>query len=110
MSRDRALVRSRVLLVLHYSLRLLIVLTPVLLVWNHFGMNRVFELSTANGHEFTVKDDRPLAGGSIATLTRSDKSTVMDCHIEKKYEWPFCDLTIQVAAVPNGVDFTQYDS
>ena len=110
MSRELGLVRSRVLLALHYSLRLLIILTPLLLVWNHFGMNRTFEINAKSGHQFSVYDDRRLGGKSISTLKNTGDSMVMDCQLQGPFEWPFCHFSIQLAELQNSVDLSGFES
>lgn len=96
--------------VLNYTLLLLVILTLGLLTWHHFGMDRVFVLDPLKGHEFTVSDDRGLGGKSIATLSAAGDLRVMECTLEKTYAWPFCDLAIRLAEMPDGVDLTNYES
>lgn len=110
MDSELGVIRNRALLVLHYSLRLLIVLTPALLIWNHYGMNRVLELSAKSGHTFLVQDDRRIGGNSVATLKRSNDTMGMDCLLQKQYEWPFCHFTIELATLQNSVDLSKFDS
>src|ERR1700693_1489692 len=101
---------ARVSSFLRYTLPVLIVLTLVLPIWQHVGMDRVFALDPAEGHWFSAHDDRPEGGTSVATLTRDGKSMVLDCQLEKKYEWPFCEISILLAEMPNGIDLSGFDS
>ncbi|MDQ1925152.1 hypothetical protein, partial [Massilia pseudoviolaceinigra] len=70
----------------------LIVLTATLLVWQHFGMERVMEFSAASGRPVELLDERLQQGGSVAKLTRRPDALVMDCDLRLTFEWPYCRL------------------
>ncbi len=50
---------------LRYVMAGLILLTLVLLGWQHWGMNRRLDISPQTGYRYSVTDDRP-EGDSIA--------------------------------------------
>ncbi len=100
---------STFLFLRHASL-LLIVLTAALLTWHRFGMNRVLVLDPKRGFVYSAQDDRQQGGDSVAALELDDKSTILNCHLNTKYTWPFCQVAIRLAAMPNGVDLGNYDS
>jgi diguanylate cyclase (GGDEF)-like protein len=56
-------------------------------------------------------DDRANPGGrSVATLSRLGDTLGMDCDLRAGYEWAFCELQIEFAKAPRGVDLSRYDS
>ncbi|MBV8666170.1 MAG: GGDEF domain-containing protein [Burkholderiaceae bacterium] len=89
---------------------LLTVLTAALLTWHRFGMNRVLELDARHGFSYTAQDDRPMGGASIAAIEHAARGEILTCELSKKYTWPFCQASIRLAAMPGGVDLTEYDS
>lgn len=88
----------------------LIVLTVALLVWQHFGMERVMEFSSASGRPVEVVDDRIMRGDSVATLTRRPDALVMDCEVRLTLQWPFCQLLFPLGRNGAGVDLSAFDS
>lgn len=89
---------------------LLLVLTPTLLVWQHLGMTRVFEISPQYPYGVTVTDDRDETGHSIASLVRTGDALVMHCDLRAGFAWPFCKLQFHLGQGGKGVDFSQFDS
>ena len=50
-------------------------------------------------------DDRANPGGrSVATLKREGRSLDMDCDLRAGYEWAFCELLVEFAKPPHGLD------
>jgi diguanylate cyclase (GGDEF)-like protein len=88
----------------------LIVLTVALLVWQHFGMERVLEFSSASGRKVEMVDDRLQQGTSVATLTRRPDALVMDCELRTTYQWPYCRFWFPLSLDNNGVDLSTFDS
>jgi diguanylate cyclase (GGDEF)-like protein len=88
----------------------LIVLTVTLLVWQHFGMERVLEFSSASGRKVEVVDDRDEQGESVATLTRRPDALVLDCDLRLTYRWPFCQLKFPLSRNGSGVDLSEFDA
>jgi diguanylate cyclase (GGDEF)-like protein len=88
----------------------LLVLTPTLLVWQHFGMTRVLEISPRHPYGVTVTDDRHEHGNSISSLERSRDALIMRCELRAGYAWPFCKLQFHMGQGGKGMDFSQFDS
>lgn len=88
----------------------LIVVTVTLLVWQHFGMERVLEFSAASGRKVDVVDDRIQQGGSMATLTRRPDALVMDCELRTTYQWPYCRYLFPLSVDASGVDLSAFDA
>ena len=88
----------------------LIVLTIALLVWQHFGMERVLEFSSASGREVELVDDRVQQGESVATLTRRRDALVMDCDLRTTYLWPYCRIWFPLSRNEFGVDLSAFDT
>ena len=89
---------------------LLLVLTPTLLVWQHFGMTRVLEISPRHPYGVTVTDDRHENGTSVSSLVRTRDAFVMRCALRAVYAWPFCKLQFHMGQDGKGLDFSQFDS
>ncbi len=88
----------------------LIAMTIAVLVWHHFGMERVMELSAASGRNVFVTDDRIQQGTSVATLTRRKDALVMDCEIHGTFQWPYCRIQFSLTDGTDGVDLSGFDS
>ena len=88
----------------------LLVMTVALLVWQHFGMQRVLEFSAASGRKVELIDDRIQQGGSVATLTRRPDALVMDCDLSTTYQWPYCRYLFPLSVDTAGVDLSAFDS
>ena len=90
----------------------LIVLTAVLLLWQHFGMNKVLELSVASGPEVMVAaiDDRAQQGDSVAKLTRQANALVLDCDLRTTFALPYCGYQFTLSRDDRGVDLSKFDS
>ncbi|WP_148716197.1 GGDEF domain-containing protein [Chitinolyticbacter meiyuanensis] len=89
----------------------MVALSAVLLLWQHFGMNRVLRIDGHGEFQVAVSDDRSNGGQSVATLKRDDGAFVLDCQLSDSYEWPFCELGITLAAQPEaGLDLSHFDS
>jgi diguanylate cyclase (GGDEF)-like protein len=101
---------SRMTTISHAVLILLLLLSPALLLWQHFGMTRVIELSPSQAHGVRVADDRDEKGNSVASLVRSKEAILMRCALEKGYEWPFCKLQFLFGEAGKGVDLSQFDT
>ena len=89
---------------------LLLVLTPTLLVWQHFGMTRVLEISPRHPYGVTITDDRHEHGNSISSLVRTEDALVMHCALGAVYAWPFCKLQFHMGQDGKGMDFSQFDA
>src|SRR3954466_16054500 len=98
----------------HVLRRLLIVLlaiTLVALLWNQFGMNTSMVIDAGSSYPAYAVDDRASAHGrSVGTVVRDDGAIGLDCQIAAGYEWPFCELRLELRKAPQGVDLSRYDS
>jgi diguanylate cyclase (GGDEF)-like protein len=101
---------ARAVTIVQSLVGLLLILTPTLLVWQHLGMTRVFEISPRHPYGVTVADDRHEDGNSVATLVRSDDAFIMRCDLGAAYAWPFCKLQFHLGEAGKGMDFSQFDS
>ncbi|WP_187363521.1 diguanylate cyclase domain-containing protein [Massilia frigida] len=88
----------------------LIVFTATLLVWQHFGMERVMEFSAASGRPVELVDDRLQQGGSVARLTRRPDALTMDCDLRLTFQWPYCRFLFTLSKNEVGVDLSEFDS
>ncbi|WP_288842328.1 GGDEF domain-containing protein [uncultured Deefgea sp.] len=86
----------------------LMLLTVLLLMWQHWGMTRVIRFDAENnaGIFFPI-DDRPLGGKSLATVTRESDAMVLSCALDgQAYAWPFCEASVRIATAPKGIDLS----
>jgi len=90
----------------------LIVLTVALIVWQHFGMEKVLELSPTSGPvaEMVAIDDRAQQGASVAKLTRTADALVIDCDLRFKFQYPYCGYQFTLSRNDKGIDLSAYDS
>ena len=100
-----------------YALVILLLLaTPLLLVWQHYGMTRTLEISPQHPHDVKVVDDRDKTrgidanGNSVGTLAITKDAIVMRCHLRSAATYPFCSLQFQLGDPVKGIDMTGYDT
>jgi len=97
--------------VLRRLLILLLALTGIALLWNQFGMNSTMVIDARSPYEIAGLDDRANPGGhSIATVSRADGKLGMDCDLRAGYEWAFCELRVELAKAPRGLDLSRFES
>nr|WP_052170094.1 ATP-binding protein [Massilia sp. JS1662] len=95
---------------------LLLLATPSLLAWQHYGMTRTLEISPQHPHGVQVVDDRDRTrsynanGNSVGSLTITPDAIVMRCHLRSAATYPFCSLRFQLGDPAKGVDMTRYDT
>ena len=96
---------------MQYLVGVLMLLTVILLVWQHFGMERkALEISARSGHAFGTRDDRAEGGASIATATRSERTVKLNCDMVKQFSWPFCSRWFKVGQAPKGGSFEEFET
>jgi diguanylate cyclase (GGDEF)-like protein len=90
----------------------LILLTTSLLLWQHFGMETVLELSATSGPgvDVTAIDDRAQQGESLATLTRNANALVLDCQLRTTFALPYCGYQFTLSRDEKGVDLSAFDA
>jgi diguanylate cyclase (GGDEF)-like protein len=86
----------------------LLVITAILLAWQHYGMEKVVEL-TGDHFPIWVEDDRSGGGGSVASIEKNGRDLIVHCHIVKKYGWPYCKLTFDFLKGSEGMDMSGFD-
>jgi len=100
-----------------YALVILLVLaTPILMVWQHYGMTRTLEISPRHPYGVTVTDDRDPAhgdapyGASVASLTVTRDAFVMRCRLREGAGYPYCKFLFFVGDPAKGIDMSGYDT
>ncbi|NVM75741.1 signal transduction histidine kinase/ActR/RegA family two-component response regulator [Duganella sp. SG902] len=103
---------SRPVKISSYLVTLLLVATPTLLIWHHFGMTRTLEISARQPHGVRLADDRKeLNGDSVSTLTRTDDALTMHCQPgATQVVYRFCKMQFLVGDPIRGVDFSQFET
>ncbi len=101
----------RALKLMQYLVGILMASTIILLLWQHFGMERVIELSATSGHQYEIRDDRFLDhGDSVGSLAGTGSVLKFGCKLVKKIDYPYCSLWFPVGKEPNGIDLSQFDT
>ncbi|WP_182075409.1 GGDEF domain-containing protein [Deefgea sp. CFH1-16] len=89
----------------------LMLLSVVLLMWQHWGMTRVIRFDAENdaGIFFPI-DDRPLGGKTVSSVTRQGDAMLLSCALDAQaYAWPFCEASVRIAIAPDGIDLSGLD-
>lgn len=82
----------------------------VAILWQHFGMTRVFRVDKSWPY-FQAIDDRDQGGGSRAELTVTDEGVLVTCDLTLDYQYAFCELGIYFQPDGlSGVDLTGYQT
>ena len=97
--------------VLRRLLILLLALTGVALLWNQFGMTSTMVIDARSPYMARALDDRANVGGrSVASISHDNGALGMDCDLRPGYEWAFCELRLEFAKAPHGIDLSRFDS
>jgi len=97
--------RHRTLITSFRLIVILLFLTPTLLIWQHFGMTRVIEISPRHPHGARVTDDRQSAkGDSVSSLERTADAFIMRCKVGSKRMYPYCKMQFFFSSATQGVD------
>jgi signal transduction histidine kinase/DNA-binding NarL/FixJ family response regulator len=95
----------------YYLVILLLLATPVLLVWQHYGMFRTIEISAREPHGARITDDREeLHGNSVGTLVVTKDAIIMRCALGGATTYPFCKLQFLLGEPGKGVDLSRFES
>nr|WP_052170088.1 ATP-binding protein [Massilia sp. JS1662] len=95
---------------------LLVLATPVLLAWQHYGMTRTLEISPRQPHEVTVTDDRtlprgnPAPGNSAASLTTTPDAWILRCQMGTAAKYPNCAIRFGLGDPVQGIDLSRYET
>lgn len=102
---------------MQHAVPLLALLTVTLLVWQHFGMQRVVELSAAAPHGVTIQDDgsepdsSPARGDAThSTLEKGKDALVMRCRLGHAFSWPYCKYQFVTGSDSHGLDLSSFDT
>ena len=97
--------------VLRRLLIVLLALTGVALLWNQFGMASTMVIDARSPYASEALDDRANPGGkSVASVTHAGGVLGMDCDLRAGYEWAYCELRLEFAKAPRGIDLSRFDS
>ena len=86
----------------------LLLLTVILLVWQHFGMEKVVELA-GNHYPVKIESDGNEGGESKGWIERKGQDIVVHCRIIKKVDWPHCKLEFDFLKGATGVNMSHFD-
>jgi PAS domain S-box-containing protein len=90
---------------------MLLLLTPALLLWQHFGMTRIVEISPRHPHGVRVSDDRATAkGNSVSSLERTADAFIMRCQVGSVTKYPYCKLQFLIGDASKGLDLSQFET
>jgi signal transduction histidine kinase/CheY-like chemotaxis protein len=100
----------------YFLVVLLLLATPILLIWQHYGMTRILEISPQQPHHARVVDDRDMThgnhanGNSVGSLTITKDAIVMRCYLRSAAKYPYCKMQFLLGDPVNGVDLSGYDT
>ncbi|PQO99870.1 hypothetical protein C5614_07350 [Massilia phosphatilytica] len=95
---------------------LLVLATPVLLVWQHYGMTRTLEISPQHPRDVVVTDDRtmprgnPAPGNSVGSLTVTPNAYILHCQMGTAAKYPNCAIQVRMGDPVKGIDLSRYDT
>jgi len=95
---------------------LLVLATPILLAWQHYGMTRSLEISPRHPYDVVVLDDRDTTlgnhadGNSVGSLTITRDALIMRCHLGAAFSYPYCKFRFRMGDPVKGIDLTGYDT
>lgn len=95
---------------MQYAVSVLLLTTVGILLWHHYGMENVLELSAKSGYALEAMDDRAQGGNSVSTLVRGPQSLQMNCRMGNKVPYPYCKLRFFLGKGSAGVDLSKFDS
>lgn len=101
---------SRGLALMQRLATLLLGISILLLVWNHFGMKRVLEFSATSKYQFGLRDDSAEKGASHTVMSTAGKAITLDCTIRQGYAWPYCGFFFVPGLAPVGVDLSGFET
>ena len=95
---------------------LLVLATPVLVVWQHYGMTRSLEISPRHPYRVVVTDERvaprgnPAKGDSVASLSVTRDAFIMGCRMGTVAMYPYCAMQFLMGDPVKGIDMSGYDT
>ena len=102
---------SRPTRISYYLVILLLLATPILLVWQHYGMVRTIEISAREPHGARITDDREdMHGSSVGTLEVTKDAIIMRCAVGGATTYPFCKMQFLLGEPGKGIDLSRFES
>jgi diguanylate cyclase (GGDEF)-like protein len=95
---------------MHYVVGILSILTVGLLFWQHYGMERVVELSANGDFPYEVLDDSADNGASVVSHVVRGDTIAMKCLLVQKFGWPYCSVRFSLGSATRGMDMSDFDS
>jgi diguanylate cyclase (GGDEF)-like protein len=95
---------------MHRVIATLAMATVGLLVWHHYGMERVIDLTARPDVRREVMDDRWMGGTSRVALERSGHAMTMRCQLVRTIDWPACKYQFALSDTQAGIDLSEFDS
>jgi signal transduction histidine kinase/DNA-binding NarL/FixJ family response regulator len=95
---------------------LLLLATPILLAWQHYGMTRTLEISPRQPYAARVTDDRDTtrgkrgSGNSVGTLEITRDAIIMRCSLGSAARYPYCALQFLMGDPVKGIDLSGFDT
>ena len=90
---------------------LLLLATPILLVWQHYGMTRTVELSARQPHGVRITDDRAeMHGNSVGSMVVTKDAIIMRCAVGAAVPYPYCKLQFLLGEPGKGIDLSRFES
>lgn len=90
---------------------LLLAITMVLLGLQYFGPKKILVIGRDAGLRAEALDDRGNGGESIASISDTQDTYVLDCEIvASSYTWPYCELSFILTndQTGKGIDLSRY--
>ncbi|MBB3221592.1 GGDEF domain-containing protein [Pseudoduganella umbonata] len=95
---------------MHRVIAALAMATIGLLVWHHYGMERVIDLTARPDVRRDVMDDRWMGGTSRVTLERRGHAMTMRCQLARTIDWPACKYQFAISDTGAGIDLSEFES
>lgn len=89
-----------------YSIGLLLLLSTAGLLWNQFGMERLYSLDASSALPVRAIDDSSYGGKTSSTIRRVGGRFVVDGDIRAGYAWPHCNMVFELGRPSAEVDLS----
>jgi len=95
----------------YYLITLLLIATPTLLVWQHYGMVRTVAITPRHPHAPGTADDRwETKGNSVATLEITKDAIILHCALRTGARYPLCKVRFLLGTPDRGLDLSRFDT
>jgi diguanylate cyclase (GGDEF)-like protein len=90
----------------------LVALSAAAIVWNSAGMKQTLTIDGRSGYAVRAIDDRDPSnhGNSVARLEHQGRALVLQCDVGNAAQYPFCEIHIDLAPEPQGIDLSQFSA